>query len=80
MTGASWSDAEDDDTLTEEEKAVLRFQQQRMKDAASDRLVPLPQTLKCFLSYCSTAVHAAPALDTGQHPQRLSLTRQGWKP
>ena len=29
--------AEDDATLTEEEKAVLRFQQQRMKEAASDR-------------------------------------------
>ena len=37
MTGVSWSVAEDDDTLTEEEKAVLRFQQQRMQDAASDR-------------------------------------------
>lgn len=34
MCGAA---AEDDDSLTAEEKAVMRFQQQRLKDAASNK-------------------------------------------
>jgi len=67
LTCVSHRAAEDDETLTEEEKAVLRFQQQRMKDAASDRSGPFPDMFKEHM--------AAPLCILGLHSVQKSQRR-----